>query len=379
MKSYDLVVAGAGPAGLTLAWKAAESGLRVLVFDKKKHAGDVAYTTSASFIDLKRWQLPDEVAHPVTSVHFASPGAFIERTSTACVLRRRLLLADLETKCSGKGAVVQYGTYARGIDVRNGSISSVRLSDDTVVDAEVYADCSGLGNVFNRALPVKTTPVIKALGYEYIVPLKSEPQTVDLHLGGLLNGGYGWLFPISGEEAIVGVGMLRSGEFRRIRELLDAFLRLPRIARRAEARPLESHAGVFSTGRPLKSFHRGNLILVGDIALQGNPAAGEGIRFVMDAAEMASRAVVRSVAAHDRALLAEYGTAWRERYFRMFSTNFKLQRALFWLTGRNDLLDSLVRIADEASDETMLRFLRGEASPRFVLRRLPRLLGRLFL
>jgi digeranylgeranylglycerophospholipid reductase len=379
MQAYDLVVAGAGPAGLTLAWKAAESGLRVFLFDKKKHAGDVAYTTSASFIDLKRWKLPDDVAHAVTGVHFASAGAFLERTSTACVLRRRLLLADLEKKSTEKGALVQYGTYARGINVRNGSIASVRLSDDTVVEAEVYADCSGLGNVFNRALPVQTKPVIRALGYEYIVPLKSEPQTVDLHLGGILNGGYGWLFPISNEEAIVGVGMLRSEEFRRIRELLDAFLKLPRIAQRAEAKPLESHAGVFSTGRPLKRFHRGNLVLAGDIALQGNPAAGEGIRFVMDAAEMASRAVVRAVAAHDTALLADYSRAWTEKYFRMFSTNYKLQRALYWLTGKNDLLDRLVRIADQASDETMLRFIRGEASPRFVLRRLPRVLARLFL
>ena len=72
MKSYDLVVAGAGPAGLTLAWKAAEDGLGVLVFDKKRDAGDIAYTTSASFIDLKRWELPHDVAHPISKIHFSS-------------------------------------------------------------------------------------------------------------------------------------------------------------------------------------------------------------------------------------------------------------------------------------------------------------------
>jgi digeranylgeranylglycerophospholipid reductase len=379
VKSYDLVVAGAGPAGLTLAWKAAESGLRVLVFDKKRDAGNIAYTTSASFIDLKRWGLPDDVAHPVSTVHFASPGAAIEVSSSACVLRRRRLLAELETKCLGKGVAVAYGTHARSIDVRNESIESVRLSDGAAVKSAVYADCSGLGNVFNRALPVSTTPVVKALGLEYIVPLNSEPHTVDLYLGGILNGGYGWVFPLSDEQAIVGVGLLRGEDFRRIRGLLDAFLALPRIAQRVRNKPLESHAGVFSTGRPLERFHRGNLVLVGDVALQGNPGAGEGIRFVMDAAEMASRAVVRAVADRDMLRLGDYSRAWVEKYFEMFNTNYRLQRTLYWLTGRTRVLDFLVRTAGKASDETILTFIRGEASPRFVARKIPKLLARLFL
>ena len=379
MKSFDLVVAGAGPAGLTLAWKAADSGLRVLVFDKKRDSGDIAYTTSASFIDLKHWQLPDDVAHPISRIHFASAGAAIELSVTACVLRRRRLLAELEKRCLGSGVDILYGTYARYIDIRNESITSVSFSDKTVAEGAAYADCSGLGRVFNRALPVYRGPVVKALGYEQIVPLKSEPHTVDLYLGGILHGGYGWLFPVSDEHAIVGVGILRSEDFRRIRELLDLFLKLPRISERAENKPLESHAGVFSTGRPLARFHRGNLVIVGDVALQGNPAAGEGIRFVMDSAEMASRAVVRAVESRDMRFLGDYSKAWADKYFRDFSTNFKLQRALYWLTGRTRLLDFLVRTGAKASEDTIVTFIKGEASLGFLIRKFPRLLYRPFM
>jgi flavin-dependent dehydrogenase len=123
MKSYDLVVAGAGPAGLTLAWKAAESGLRVLVFDKKRDSGDIAYTTSASFMDLKRWGLPDDVAHPISRIHFVSARAVVELSVTACVLRRRRLLAKLEKRCLAKVVETLYRTYARNIGVRNESIT----------------------------------------------------------------------------------------------------------------------------------------------------------------------------------------------------------------------------------------------------------------
>jgi flavin-dependent dehydrogenase len=379
MKPYDLVVAGAGPAGLTLAWKAAEGSLRVLVFDKKRDSGHVAYTTSASFIDLKRWGLPDEVAHPISRIHFSSAGAVIELSVTACVLRRRRLLAELEKRCLGKGVDILYSTYAKNIDVRNESIKGVSLSDNSVIEGKVYADCSGLGKVFNRVLPVNTSPATKALGYEVIVPLKSEPHTVDLYLGGILHGGYGWIFPVSDEHAIVGVGILRSEDFRRIRELLDRFLKLPRTAERVENKPLESHAGVFSTGRPLARFHRGNLVIVGDVALQGNPAAGEGIRFVMDSAEMASRAISHAVESRDMLFLGEYSKAWADKYFRDFRANFKLQRVLYWLTGRNWLLDFLIRAGAKASDDTIVTLIKGEASPDFLIRKFPKLLYRPFI
>jgi digeranylgeranylglycerophospholipid reductase len=371
---YDLVVAGAGPAGLTLAWKASERGLRVLVFDRKKHAGHVAYTTSASYIDLERWGLPDEISHPISKLHFASPGASFERSTKACVLRRRQLLAEIEKRCLAGGVDIRYGTYARHVDVEDGSVRRVHLSDDSTVEGVVYADGSGLGNVFNRVLTVNRGPATRALGYEVIVPLKAEPETVDLYLGGILKGGYGWVFPIDGEHAIVGVGTLRPEDFPRIRALLDAFLRVPRVSERAGNEPLESHGGVFQTGMPLKEFHRANLVLVGDVAFQGNPAAGEGIRFVMDAAEMASRAIAEAVQSRDLGLLAGYSREWGKRYFALFRANFILQRSLVWLTGRTRLLDFAVRKGATASDETVVTLITGGASGAFLLRKLGRVL-----
>ncbi len=373
METYDLVVAGAGPAGLTLAWKASEQGVRVLVFDRKKYAGHVAYTTSASYIDLERWDLPDEVAHPVTDLHFASPGAFIEIISKAVVLRRRLLLAELERRCAANGVEIRYGTFARKMNVEGESIRTVHLSDHSAVEGVICADCSGLGNVFNRPLPVNTSPATRALGYEYIVPLKAEPEVVDLHLGGILEGGYGWLFPIDGERAIAGVGTLLPAYFARVRELLDRFLEIPRIAQRVEKAPMESHAGVFQSGMPLERFHRGNLVVVGDVAFQGNPAAGEGIRYVMDAAEMASHAVAAAAKSGDMTLLGGYSQEWVDKYYALYRTNYRVQRFLVWLTRRTRLLDFLVRMGKKASDATIETFIKGEASGAFVLNKLAKL------
>ncbi len=378
MDTYDLVVAGAGPAGLTLAWKASEQGVRVLLFDRKKNAGHVSYTTSASYIDLKRWALPDEIAHPITTIHFSSPGAAIRSSTRACVLRRRQLLAELEKRCLGNGVEIRYGTYARDIDVRDEAIRNVQLSDKSAVDGAVFADCSGLGNVFNRALPVNTSPATRALGYEHVVPLNSEPEGIDLYMGGVLDGGYGWLFPVDDERAIVGVGTLVPEHFPRIRQMLDLFLKVPRIAERVENNPLESYGGVFQSGMPLKRFHRGNLVIVGDVAFQGNPAAGEGIRYVMDSAEMASRAVTAAVKAQDMSHLGAYSQDWVDKYYSLYRTNYKVQRFLVWLTRQTRLLDFMVRMGNKASDSTVETLVRGEASGAFVLAKLSKLLYKPF-
>jgi len=49
---YDLIVIGAGPAGLMASWKAAEKGLKVLVVEKKNKVDEVVRTTGSIFGNL---------------------------------------------------------------------------------------------------------------------------------------------------------------------------------------------------------------------------------------------------------------------------------------------------------------------------------------
>jgi len=378
MKSYDLLVAGAGPAGLTLTWKAAELGLSVLAFDRKKTPQDVTYTTSGSFIDLAYWGLPSDVAHPIDKLTFSSNNAMLTGTGRACVIRRRRLLEELDKKCINAGAEVRYATAAEKVNTSNGRIDSVMLSDGTEVASTIYADCSGIGGVFHRHLPVYNYHPTTALGLEYILPLKSEPNTADLYIGGAVKGGYGWLFPISEKEAIVGAGTLKRNLQPKIRETLDNMLTLPRFRERVEANPIETHSGLFNTGPPPRSFIRGNLILAGDVALQGNPAAGEGIRFVMDSAQMAAKATAKAIQSHDLRLLDEYNRTWSRKYRHKFQVNYLTQRLLARLTEHDSILDHMIRAGGKASPQTMQTLISGEADLGFLARKIPKLLYKPF-
>src|SRR3972149_11687248 len=103
------------------------------------------------------------------------------------------------------------------------------------------------------------------------------------------------------------------------------------------------NSGIFRTGMLLKRFHHNNLILVGDVGLQGNPVVGEGIRFVMDAARMASEAVAEAVEKGDIGLLHRYSDAWVRKYRSQYKAGYILQRLLLFLTRYEKLCDKAVR------------------------------------
>lgn len=53
MERYDLVIVGAGPAGLSAAVEAAKTGMKVIVFDENANPADSFSNRYISFLDPK--------------------------------------------------------------------------------------------------------------------------------------------------------------------------------------------------------------------------------------------------------------------------------------------------------------------------------------
>ncbi len=300
-------------------------------------------------------------------MYFSSKSVSFTRKGPAQVINRRKLLVFLSEQAQKHGAQLLFDTRVERVDK---SIKSITLSTGEMITAKVFADCSGLGRVLERHVGiVPEQQVIRALGIEYLVPLKSGKNTIDLYIGSHYDGGYGWLFPIDDTTAVLGYGTFRKENFPKAKELLDGMFQFQRIKDRVEHTILEMNSGIFRTGKPLKKFHDHNLILVGDVCLQGNPVVGEGIRFVMDAAQMAADAVVTAVKENNIEKLADYTNNWNKTYYKKYRAGFWLQRLLDKTTGNDKLADRAITRAGRASEETLRKVLSGDVSISYIVKK----------
>lgn len=367
VEQYDIVIVGAGPAGLQLSREL--RGLRVLVLDRKRAPEDVQYNTAGSFINPHEWGIPDGICNPITTWRFFSRSASFQKPVHGWVINRRKLLAFMDADARRQGTTVRYETIVTGVEHANGRIESITYVRDGrkgKVQARIFADCSGTGVALGNPLGIAPLRSPQAVGVEYLVRLKNEHSVVDLIVGSKVRGGYGWVFPLDKTHAIVGAGTLDKSRFSQVEDMLRGLWDLPEVRAHVDATPIERYAAVLRTGSPPRHLVRGNLILVGDTAMQSNPLVGEGIRFAMRTAHLAADPVRQALREGDGAL-ARYERAWRAAYARPWGVALRLQDAIRAHSKSDRRMDVGVRFLARLSTQEFSKLLRGEVTYRWLI------------
>lgn len=371
MEYYDLIIIGAGPAGLCLARELAGSKLKILILDKKKNAEDVAYNTSGSFINPKDWELPDYIFHPINKLYFSSQNKSITKEGNSFVINRKKLLSFMEAEArKNENLVIDYDIAIKDVITEDKGVDCVvyaKNGKENAVSAKLFADCSGISAVLGKKLGISSSE-IEAMGIEYLVPLKKEPHTVDLFVGSNLKGGYGWIFPVDDASAIIGVGTLSKNHFPHIEEYLKNMWQIKRVSERCDFNPRERKVAVLKTGRPLKKFTAKNILIIGDAALQANPLVGEGIRFVMESARMAAKWIKRSFENNNLRLIEGYGREWKKNCYAKYKIAFWIQKLIKRNTHNDKVMDAGVCKLGKLSDNDFRRLLSGDLSYGFLAR-----------
>ena len=386
MLDTEVLVVGGGPAGTAAAITLARAGRDVVLVDKAafprdKCCGD-GLTTSALRIleDLgfvpgmaPSWFAVDAtwVRSPSgREVRFPMPegaGVF-----SAVVPRYELDAALLELARSA-GVKVHDGHAFRGIDT---------AADD---GGRVVAEVDGVGAVRARHLVAADgmwSPVRKALGLaedgylgewhafrQYVADVTgpaSERQYVWFEED--LLPGYAWSFPLPGNRANVGFGVLRDGE-RRVQEMKRTWPELlgrPHIAAalgpdaRLEARHL---AWPIPARVDHVTLAHGRVLFVGDAARATDPMTGEGIGQALLTGVLAAQAIV---AGHpDRP--EEIGRHYEHDVRRHLVADHRMSIVLGRALGNSWIARGAVRLAG-ASTWTRRNFARWlfEDEPRAV-------------
>ena len=317
---YDLIIAGAGPAGCTLALNLAGSGLNIAMveketFPRKKICGDAL---SGKVLNILR-RLPEPIfqdflknveKEPSRGIRFVSPNLkgldlpFITDSITGYespgyICRREIFDEFLFKKLSDYTNIKVFeGTKISAISVQKDFAEIT--TDKGELRSRIVAGADGVHSIVRSLI----SPGIPKSGY--CVGIRSYYKNVaGLHPDNFIEliflrellPGYLWIFKGPAGLANVGLGMLQQQIVRKRINLSRLFLNLirnhpylsPRFANALPVGKPEAHTlplGTFSMKRSGNRF-----LLLGDAAFLVDPFSGEGIGNAMASGECASQVI----------------------------------------------------------------------------------------
>ena len=399
---YDVVIAGAGPAGAQCARDLATRDYDVLVLETEAEADfpkQSNKSTGGTFPSmLASFNVPDDVVMQFTdSIVLESPNVSYTREQTGAVLEfadfKRFLVGD------GREAGAEYRFDARvsGPIVEDGEIVGVQYDGSEEVYADVVVDATGPSAPLARKLGVCDLQREKqAIGIEYELEGidLDHPDYADLHDAMMLRldhdlapGGYSWIFHTGGDTAKVGLCYIQNESHREYGKegtTIDGYLEywLDRDPRFASAEKLagKQHRGSAHIQMPT-DMSTDNFLAIGDTVPTIDPLWGEGIHKGMKSARAAAITVDSCLTPRSPDTSAErmamYDHLWHTTVAPDMRTRLLMTELLY--LAPNERYDRLMRDLNRADAETLNDANNGSLSALVRLLRLEdlSLVGRL--
>lgn len=285
---WDVVVVGAGPAGLSAAHAAARAGARTVVLDRAAHpryktcGGGLIGPSLAAVAG--RLRVP--VAERVTEAAFTLRGRRrLVRTATGPLLS---MVRREEFDTALCAAAVDAGAVVRTARVRavsqDADTASATLATGERVTGRVVIGADGSAGVTAGHVGVRCPDV--DLGLE--VELAAPPALRDAWRGRLLidwgpiPGSYGWVFP---KDGVLTAGVIAErGSGADTRAYLDRFLAQAGLRGLERIQDSGHLTRCRAAGSPLR---RGRVLVAGDAAGLLEPWTREGISYALRSGTLA--------------------------------------------------------------------------------------------
>lgn len=343
----DVVIVGAGPAGLIAARDLATAGHDVVVLEEHEQIGVPVHCTGLLGADaFDELDLPREaiLAATDTARFISADGNSVlvdaERVAASIVDRGRF---DQSLADSARRAGAEVITGARVRDIRIDADAAMITGDrpEVNVEARVCILACGAHYRFNRALGLGL-PATFVQSAQLEVPFDG-PDQIEVHLGrATAPGGFAWIVPVRrGDQHYNRVGLMcesdaapRFAAFAAgIHEQYPGAREWPEP--RTKMLPLAPIARTFG--------HR--LVAVGDAAGLVKPTTGGGIYYGLLSGRLAAetlRAALQDDDLSERRLQA-YEASWRRRLGSEIRTGLAFRALMARLNDR--AIDSLVELA----------------------------------
>ena len=357
MTVYDVIVVGAGPSGSQTAYRLAQHGYRVAVFEAKEAVGSkVCCTGIVSQECFEMYSPDDSILRQVNSARFFVPsGRYLrlEKDSVkACIVDRAAFDVALAKRAKEAGAEYFLGAKVTDVFI---SESGCQVRADNHGQKEVFeAKAVVVACGFRSALPQrlgmgKITNF--ALGAQ--TEVKTELTEVEVYFDAKLTpGGFGWLVPTGKGRGLAGV-MSRREAYSALISLLS------RLSTEGKISPDSSE--IRQKAIPLGWLPRSygdRVLAVGEAAGQVKPTTGGGIYFGLLGAEIAADTLHRGFLVGDLSSrqLCRYQKNWQDKIGADISLGHRARTILEKVTSgqMERILDALI------SDRILERLLERE-------------------
>jgi digeranylgeranylglycerophospholipid reductase len=333
--NYDIVVVGAGPAGLASAKSAVDHGAKVLVVEDHAAIGTpVQCGESIALSSIEELGLkpdPSFVANDdVRKIILYSPNrkkielVMPEGVKTpGVILERKMFEKLLAVKIANAGAHIFTKTPAIGVLKNDGFVMGVKvkhIDEERDVKAKVVIAADGpTSNVAKWAGMDVYSEITKfaSCAQFQLANVDIDPKVSEIYLGKVAPGGGFWILPKQKGFANVGLGIAGNNPrtaLSYLREFVEKDERLK------NGSIIEFNVGPVPVGGAVKRMVGDGIMLVGDAARQVNPATGGGMKFGIRAGIIAGEVAAKAAKSGDcsEKLLRAYEKQWNKEFGRRF-------------------------------------------------------------
>lgn len=333
---YEVVVAGAGPAGSTAAKFLSEKGLKVLLVDKSKFprnklcGGGLPYRVLNRFKYIKDKDLIESYSYGGIAY---SPSlkykAVVQKTDpvVAMVLREKFDMGLVQL------AVDSGADFIDGRTVKDAKFSKEKakiiLGDKTEIESEIVVGADGVWSTIAKKSGL--TPSRKKLGVCVLHEYDVDEETMDRYFGKekMCNihiefqdiPGYGWVFPKK-QHLNIGIGKISPDIYmmKAKKDLLTIYKDYIKMLKKAKIIPenieIERCKGAALHIGPIEKTYADRVLLCGDAGGFINPFTGEGIYYAMASGEIAAGVITEALEAGDTSekFLSKYQDLWKKDF-----------------------------------------------------------------
>lgn len=368
MNRYDVVIAGAGPAGGAAARALSKTGFKVLLLEKALSFAVNDFSSGGAPVEiLTHFQLPDEVVGAFCrQIHIsATDDAHLWQSdeAVAVVLDFKQLRLFLAGETEKNGSEVRLGWAYEGYR-RDSGLTFVMLKNTENgaiehVETRVLMDATGsercvLGRNTSGHDRLKNERIV-GKGIEYLVEVpvsvyQAHAACLSFFIGShWMPQGYGWIFPMKPNRLKIGVGRNFPGE-QAVPHQESLVYYLDRLIRDRlktdEITILDRHGKTISyTCHPRDTYFDENVIVIGDAVSTVNPLTFEGIRHALASGEIAAK--------HVQAFLDH-----TSQDFKRYRTEMRRYCGMRWIVSAL-LAKKIYREPDDEKMSLMLRALKG--------------------